>query len=510
MRLRNKQGSLLVMTLLLMVVLLTLGAAYMAVSVNASRVAERQRRTALAFQIAEAGIHQALYDLREDFIGDLSSPSWTDTKIHDYDLDFATATPDADGFFDFPYASTTLNGGTYEVRVTPAGSQGMWVRSTGRMGDASQTIQVYAKISQVSPWDNAIFAGEGADSAGGKTIISGCVNIRGSVHILGSGLESTDLAVELGGTAELIGNSYDVMPSSLRARVPALETTVVNGETVETLHAVLRVKRGIVSLDGASSVGLPDNPGNNFKEMVDAVYSTDGFAGNSGVANVHSDNGWSNAYDLGDTVTFPSLNDPYEGYATYKAYLHDHALVISDPADLAKLASVTSGSSFTLSDANGSISMDGAGHLSIDGIVYIDGGDLNITGKNDVIYTGRGSIYVTGNVAVDTNLVTPAGQVNFPYNPSTGQENIIGIMTPGNILLGTSAQLDIMGLFYAGETVTTNKQTDIVGTLVANSFDMTGQVPNIFQVPATVNYLPPGMIGSTSGWQMTVVSWQVL
>ena len=67
-----------------------------------------------------------------------------------------------------------------------------------------------------------------------------------------------------------------------------------------------------------------------------------------------------------------------------------------------------------------------------------------------------------------------------------------------------------MGLFYAGKTVTTNKQTDIVGTLVANSFDMTGQVPNIFQVPATVNYLPPGMIGSTSGWQMKVVSWQII
>ena len=65
-----------------------------------------------------------------------------------------------------------------------------------------------------------------------------------------------------------------------------------------------------------------------------------------------------------------------------------------------------------------------------------------------------------------------------------------------------------MGLFYAEGQVVTNKQTDIVGTLVTNYFDTGGQVPAIYQVPETLNNLPPGMISGDPVYLMKVVSWQ--
>ncbi len=67
-----------------------------------------------------------------------------------------------------------------------------------------------------------------------------------------------------------------------------------------------------------------------------------------------------------------------------------------------------------------------------------------------------------------------------------------------------------MGLFYAENQVTVQKQTDIVGTIVSNYFDMGTNVPSIYQVPDTMNYLPAGMIGQGTNWIMKTVSWQKL
>lgn len=497
-KLYGNKGSLLILSYLVIVALITLGAAFIAMSINESRTAERQRRTTLAFHIAEAGIERALYDLRQDFVNDASSPSWADGDINGLAIG-----PDTTNFYSTGYASTSLNGGSYAVQLKNVSgiTDAIWVRSTGALGDAQQTIEVYAKIIDISPWDNAIFAGSGAAGA----MVNGNVNIRGSVHILGTGLQSTDLAVDLGGTAELIGNNYKDLAAALKAKVPALPTTVVNGETVETVNAVLRVKRGIVGLSGSATAGEADVAGNAYKETIDAAYVTDGYGGSQGAANVHSDNGTSSAYDLGDSVSFPSLSDPYGGYSTYQEYLEANALVISSAADLATLANITPNSSFSFSSAQGSISMDGNGALAVSGIVYIDnGGSLNMSkvgGNKTITYTGSGAILAEGNVQINTDLVT-SGNSSFPTN-------ILGIMTPNTIGFD-EASIDVMGVFYAEDTVRAQKQTDIIGTIVANYFDMGTNVPAIYQVPDVVNHLPAGLIGQGSSWIMKTVSWQKL
>jgi hypothetical protein len=503
-KLCDKKGSLLVLSYLVIVVLLTLGAAFVVVSVNESRTAERQRRTTLTLHIAEAGIERALYDLRQDFINDASIPSWADGGINGF-----TIGPDTVNFYSIGYGATSLNGGSYAVQLKNISGAGdaIWIKSTGTLGDVQQIIQVYAKIINVSPWNNAIFAGAGASGA----MVNGNVNIRGSVHILSTGLQSSDLAVDLGGTAELIGNNYRDLAASLMAKVPALPTTVVGAETVETLNAELRVKRGIVGLNGSSSVGEANNPGDAYKETIDAAYVTDGYGGSQGASSVYSDNGASSAYDLGDTVSFPRLSDvdDYDGDGddeTYQGYLEANALVISDAADLAKLANITPASStdFAFSSVKGSIAKTG-GALTISGIVYIDNGgslNMNTAGSDKTItYTGSGSILAEGSVQINVNLVTN-GNNSFPVN-------ILGIMTP-NIIGFNEANIDVMGLFYAENQVVAEKQTDIVGTIVSNYFDMGTNVPSIYQVPDTMNYLPAGMIGQGTNWTMKTVSWQKL
>lgn len=493
--LKNNRGTTLIFAYLVITLLMGFGAAFLILTSNEGLTAQRNQRTNQAFYLAEAGIERALYDLRKDFVNNPSNPSWADGDINGMSVG-----PNTASFFAIPYSSTAINGGSYSVQLMNVSgiNSSIWIRSTGTVGDAVQTIQVYAQLLNINPWNNAIFAGTGASGA----LINGNVDIRGSVHILGNGLSPTDYAVDLGGTAEMVGNNYTGFPAAILPKVPAIATTVFNGENVSTLNATLRVKRGLIGLSGSSTIGESNIAGNATKETVDGVYVTHGFAGTQGSASVHSDNGWSNGYDLGNSVAFPSLSDPYPGYSSYQDYLRSNALVISAAADLNNFASITPNSSFTYSNAQGSISMDGSGNLAVSGIVYIDGGTLGM-GKagadKTITYTGTGSIVVTGNAQIDVNLIT-AGNNSFP-------NNILGIMTPGDIGFN-EAGINVMGLFYAENAINAQKQTNIVGSIVSNYFNMGTNVPSVFQVPAVIGNMPPGIIGQNSSWVMKIVSWQ--
>ena len=150
--------------------------------------------------------------------------------------------------------------------------------------------------------------------------------------------------------------------------------------------------------------------------------------------------------------------------------------------------------------------MDGSGNLNISGIVFIDGGNLamNKQGTNKTIYyTGTGTIIAVDNAGI-------GGEVDINLNLLTdGQfpNNILGVITPKTITFD-SAQIDVMGVFYAEDSIISQKQTRVAGTLVSNYCDMGNQVPSIFQVPQVAISLPPGMIGAIPRWYMRVVAWQ--
>ncbi len=515
----NKKAIALAVTLVIIAVLLTLGAAIFSRSINEKNLARRSLLNTQAFWLAEAGLQRAIYDLKEDFEND-STPSWSDGELTSVSLETAidltqggsVSITNYDDFYSLPYGtqwdyndpkvSTVLGEGSFSVELANVSGKEdeIWVRSTGTVEGIKRTVEARISVENISPWNNAIFGGTG--SAG--TLINGNVDIRGSVHILGEGLNEDDFAMEMSGNAK-VGNNYAGIPSDLEERIPSLSTIEYNGEEVETLQALLRIKQGKIGLNGSATAGEADQSGNNYKETLDGVYITDGYGGNKGENNVYSDNGTQNSYDLGDSVEFPRLSDPYDPDGdpdyTYQDYLKDNALVISGDVNL------TPNSVYSQTGANGSIEVDGNGNLTIDGIVYIEGNvSMDIEGSDKVIeYSGSGSIVAEGEANINVNLITDNnyGQASFP------EHHNLGIMTPSKITFD-AANINVMGTFYAENEISVQKQTSIAGTIVSNYFDISEQVPNIYQVPELANNLPDGMINSEPHWNIAIDTWKDL
>lgn len=433
------------------------------------------------------------------------------------------------------------------------------IHSAAQYEEVEREVESVYVAKDINVWNNAIFAGTGASGA----LINGNVSIHGSVHLLGDDLDPFDQAimptqnaVELSGTA-LIHNNYVGIPAELAARVPALPTTFVNGKEVETLDAVLRVRRGLVSLSGNSEIGEPNNDGNAIKEFMDGVFVTDGWTGNAVIPDggrgipksVWSDNGFNNTYDLGTRMSLPLLEDdwrdtdgsrvmnPYTGtWYTHSEYfsevlladpsartdgMYNKSMLIDTGAKSAFYWNATTGQELTGAAALAAvpgpnddfISFNPATNvMKINGQIRING-DLEFTGKgNDttIHYSGRGAILTYGNVTIDTNLLTcnngnpAATALSFP------ERNVLGIMTPQDMLVGSKAQLSIMGAFYAEGRITSMKQTTVIGTFVSNYFDMGAQVPDIYQVPELSRNLPYGMIGNYPIMDLSMVSWREL
>jgi len=468
-----------------------------------------------------------------DFVTPLAVPGMPGVEYFAFDVNWETDGTDnnGDGLIDGPeekwfhtvYASAQEDGTERDVEVVLAGAD-------------------------VNVWRNAIFAGSG--QAGG--LINGNVSIHGSVHLLGNNLlegGEAITAMDLSG-ASLIHNNYEGCPAELLARVPPLPTRFFDGETIDTLNAKLRTKRGLVGLSGNSEIGEPHALGNAYKETMDACYVSDGWTGNAVVddgdrgdpKSVYSDNGWDELYDLGDRVPMPFLEDdwrdPVDGHREWDGsrsenYTHEHyfdEVLVGDPMD--PVDGIYEGD--VLIKANQDFyynatrpdDPDPANRLPDDDYILFDpstnvmeingqitiNGDLEITrgGGNDktIYYTGRAALLVHGNVTLDTHLLTVNAdgtiEDSFPVN------NIIGIMAEQDMTVGSLSQLSLMGAFYAQETVHSSKQTITMGTFVASYFDMGTNVPDIYQVPTLADNLPYGMIGAYPILVLSQVSWREL
>ncbi len=440
---------------------------------------------------------------------------------------------------------------------------------TGRQvqGDTVQIVRqfIYTELNleNVNVWNNAIFAG--VQQTG--NVINGNVDIHGSIHILGDTSVLGDISVVLPEVAAFSGasgifNNYDEMTPSLEAEIPVLERDANNEET---LKAKLRVRIGKVSINGNTSIGEASaDPGS--KSNMDGVFVSDGWAGNKSSGGepvagvVFSDNGHSEAYDLGGSINFPYFAETLTTGQTYfdgtlasyymeslNVYTGDVSLdsvktqggppsaigdsfyynsttgvgcvngipgaVVADPADyMPTYAEMTVKISndpavdeyFIWFNANKGTAHENV--LYINGRVAIDG-MLTFSGPGPITYEGKGTILVfdsddsyngsiladgtivpcgngagdcDGTVNIETSLIVDDGNPATRSFPAT---NLIGIMSEFNFVLGVSSQISIMGGFYAQSGISVNKQTEIIGTIVGDYFDMGGQVPRIYQVP---------------------------
>jgi hypothetical protein len=480
-KLKEDKGTALLVALLVMLMLTLVFVAAITTSVTDMDIAENQKERTSAFYIAEAGLQLGIGVLRDNF----------DQLDNDTLESLINATPSlGDGGFNVDVS------GTYPFKT---------LTSDGSSRDGESVVQVVVQRRKVplSIWDNIVFAGSGQN---GK-LINGNVNLHGSIHILGDSLTSSDTAMEISGNAHQF-NNYSGINAALSSRIPPLDTTTFNGEVVSTLNAELRVKQGQVNISGSASTGFPDVPGGSpqIKETLDGCYVPDGFGGDLAESGVHSDNGTTEDYDLGDALELPNLNDSYTDpstgiwYSTYMNYLQSNALVISGNLTLQPGVGLA-----PISNGFGSISMDINGNLQISGIVYVTGNisiDAGSGGMRHtpVIYDGSGTLVSEQDISISTHVLS---QNTFPTN------DVLGFITPDDLEIGCGpgdAHLDIMGVFFAQNQITNRKQNQLAGAMVSDYFDIFN-VPDLFHVPSVADNLPPGMPG---GGTVTIYTYKVV
>ena len=123
-------------------------------------------------------------------------------------------------------------------------------------------------------------------------------------------------------------------------------------------------------------------------------------------------------------------------------------------------------------------------------------------GATAMNYRGAAVFVTNGKVKIEETF-----QSVCTAAPCTGQKflesNLLSLMTSGNMDVGEdNSNIDrVMGIFYTEQTFTSKKQTNIVGSVMANTFTFTTNVPSLFQVPVEYASLPEEVraLGSTGG-----------
>ncbi len=505
----NQRGAVLVIALLVLVVLSILGLAFLTISKTESDISYNDRDSGKALYIADAGLERFKRDLRYQVTYPGTNTTWRYLASPAPAAD-GTSGPDATGiyvkstapvkrYYDLgaplsttfanlsPYLQKTLNGGSYALKIKKELDDSIIVQSTGSFGSrVARTLEAKYEPKSLSVWDNAIFGGIGAIGA----VINGNVTIAGSVHVLGTGLASSDTAIVMGGGATIL-NQYTGISGTLNGKL--VQNAAAIAALPGKLRAEFRVKRGKTEISSGSS-GVGESTSN-----LKGVYTNDGFTG-SNARNVYSDNGRNQKYDL------PSdINIPFPVPDT--AWLNANSMNIAGSL-------TASGGNFTLDADTPSFSLgpdaigntinwnNTTGILTFAGVFKIPGNLILAKKDHAVFYHGKGTFYVTGDVYMK-DCVVPDTASSFPT------ASIIGIIAENDIDLDCNvSQTRHAGAFYAQNEIRTAKQDQTAGTLVSNYFNLGAQVPSVYQVPLLHKNLPPGMPGGDPYYFIKTVYWK--
>ena len=507
----NERGAVLIIALLALMILSVWASVFLIISKTELDISYNTRDLTRALYIADAGLERFKRDLLyaatypgTDTSGRyLASPAPAeDGTLQDDIGTYVKGTAPVRRYYDLgaplgatfmslsAYQRIGLNGGKYSLRIKKDSDGGVIVQSVGTIGTrVARTLEAKLEVKNVSPWENAVFAAGGTSGA----FMNGCARIAGSVHILGNFLTSADTVLDLT-SGGLILNQYSGIHSMLDGRLAqnAAAIAALPGK----LQTEYRVRRGM-TLISSSGAGVGEAT-----SRVKGVFTNDGFGG-SNASEVYSDTGRNRKYDLPAflNISFPlpdTTNPPLSNAL-------DITGTLPSSGTSRKLDS-TVASFGPLSDAHGnSISWaQGTRTLTLYGAFKIIGNLDLAEEKVPLFYLGKGTLYVTGNVNVHDCLL-PAATSSFPVNDA------IGIIAGNDIEIATGSgerAARVAGAFYAQNSIRSNKPIQTAGTLVAQSVDLGGQIPSVFQVPLLAKNLPPGMPGSTPRYFVRTVYWR--
>lgn len=514
----------LIVALMFLTLLSVLGAAGIMTSTTDMKIACANRSAAKALHIAEAGLTRAEAEL----INDLD----TDQDIGNTSFEATSGAIDLTGLLSSTSFYTVFNAisfgsGSYTIEFknyapdpitapTVYDPTTVWARSIGTGPSLSTiTLESYLSAENLSPWNNAIFAGGG----GGAVPITGNVVIAGSVHILGEGLPA--------GTIVFSNQTGDCRNTN--TGMDGTLAAAINGGTTSDLNAKFRVKNGRVDMSvGTADIGSSTSPLKGIYVTTGTDAGADGVnddiigGDNSGAGqNLYADKGAfsAQAYDLGDyNISMPTIDTAWMdancldltaggGVDEYVGPGGNQKGLIAGALELTWDYNVTGTNYFpnidqndvtTFEDSHNAIRFNSVTNvLEIKGIVKVS--TLNIS--DDITYEGRGTIYTTGTGDIDGDVL-PNANNSYPIT------HVFGVVGTGDMTLGGSSQILLTGAYFCKGKVTTNMQTELSGTIVCESFNISSQVPKIWQVPSLANNLPPGMPGAAAIWVFTDRTWR--
>jgi len=516
---KNEKGMVLPLGLMFLAIIAILGTTAVIVTTTDLKIGSNYRASVQAFYNAEAGLARAEAELINDLNTDQDLYSNTFNAISD-PIDIS-AVKGANFYTPTGFSNIPFGEGFYTIQLknyptSPENKSTIWVKSIGTGPNSSTaTLESYLSAENISPWNNAIFSSGG----GGAVPINGNVTIAGSIHILGDGLLATD-TVFSNQTGDC-RNTNVGMDSDL--------ADAIDGGTTSDLNAKFRIKNGRVDMSvGSADIGSSSSP---FK----GIYVTDGDAGAYGVnddiiggdnagagQNLYADEGAASAeaYDLGDyNITMPSIDTVWldansldlTGTTQITGEIRGNSAtddgetekgLIAGALDLTKNWHHRHDNYYpdiNKTDGTNSINFNSETRvLTINGIVKVS--SLNIS--DDITYAGNGTIYTTGTTMIDGNIL-PVTDETYPTT------NVFGLVSTGDITLGDqSAQMLLTGAYYTAGTAFSGKQTELAGTIVCQNFNITNQVPKIWQIPSLSTNLPPGMPGSDAVWVFTDRTWR--
>ncbi|KAA0225198.1 MAG: hypothetical protein AKCLJLPJ_01856 [Fimbriimonadales bacterium] len=545
-------ASVLVIAAMFIVTLLLLGLAGLAS--NSLGRADKENRALVSFQGAQAALDYAIsLAYQSAMLNDGAFQS------HEYELtdELQDIAPDC-------VASATVS--------PASDASYAWITSEVSYRGKTTSVRAYVSTKNVSIWNNAVFAGTGASgrTINGNVDIRGSMHCLGDGEpysdLNGNGkwdaaelftdsnkngvwdpgeafsdtngdgvwnsaepyndtnfngmydppLTTTDLNSSFGGKA-YVGNNYYGMPAELRSLIPPPPAPA----GIEQLGTEVRVKHGMIGLSGTATIGTSDILGGGaYKSTVDGTFVNDGWTGNQGASSVFSDNGTNHQYDLGHlNLAFPLISgigapEYVDSGGTHwtnqRLFLDNRALTIPINTITANTPAFSYGPdaygnriSFTPQVKVGGTIVTPA-TLNISGVVRVVGNLTLGSSKEMIRYIGSGTMFATNDIDIHASLLPKTG---FTF-PTTTR---LGLIAQRNMYLATGggdAQLAMAGAFYAQGTIVSAKQNQILGTFVANFYDMGTNVPNIYQVPALVNNMPPAMPGDKDYFTLRVRTWR--
>jgi hypothetical protein len=546
---RGQRGTALVLSLFLITVLTVLGTMVLNTAIVEIKMAQNQKISSQVFYAAEAGLERGLLLLINDFEteggtawGNANYAGWAETVTESAVSGSTTFDPDVrslDMYLSSPDSNLrqlTLGGGngvnnlTFDLYVYKIGSTEVYVMSHAYGNGGTAAIEYHLAVDDMSPYNNAIFTGAGVSGH-----FQGSVNVAGSIYSRGN--------LEMGANVK-ITNNYTTGHHPLAAGDDLYDML----PAVTDLDTKVRVKGGDLTISAPSAqVGYAGTD-----NSVTGIY-VDG-ATNIDVTGTHYyDEYTSEVPDVPLPSIYDGLREVFDGLGSdldtciaSKSGANSAAIATSIYADWANGTGCLSAQSSTgmvvnasdfgspavIDGSTGNLSYDdGAGNgmffddatdtLTIKGNVVILG-DLNFgqtNGNDNITYevygdnsggfsqADGGTLYCSGDLGIRGNFSPDKDKGYLKGVTGVDDINSLGVVTPGDITFtGKNGNIHA-GFFFAEGQVNFNKQSKFAGTIIAGLVNFS-QVPDVYQVPNLMNYLPPGVPGGQTIVKLTSREWR--